>query len=203
MYVTKLCLNPRSRRARADLANAYEMHRTLLRAVTEEQAAASERLLWRLEPGRPDRPTVLVQTRAAPRWKDVLDKHPHYAKIYTPKQDLREFHVGQALRFRLKANASVKREGKRHALRTPDEKLTWMKRQATGNGFGVDAAAMVATERLLARKNGTRITLDATLFEGVLRVTDPARAREATSRGIGHAKGFGLGMLSVAAAGGT
>ena len=42
--------------------------------------------------------------------------------------------------------------------------------------------------------------LIAVRFEGVLTVTDPARFRETVFTGIGSGKGFGFGLLSVAAA---
>ena len=205
MYLSRLFLDPRRATARRDLSNPYEMHRTLLRGVTEAETAGSERLLWRVEPGRSETPTLLVQTHHIPRWDAVLDHQPGYARVddTSPKEYRLELRPGSRLRFRLKANACVKREGKRHALRTPDEKLLWMEKRATANGLHVEGATMVSTERLVARKRGLRITLDATLFEGVVSVEDATRAHAAVARGIGHAKGFGLGLLSVAALGGS
>lgn len=41
-------------------------------------------------------------------------------------------------------------------------------------------------------------TLFAVLFEGVLQVTDPDKLRIAVGAGIGSAKGFGFGLLSLA-----
>jgi CRISPR system Cascade subunit CasE len=38
------------------------------------------------------------------------------------------------------------------------------------------------------------------LFEGVLRVNDPAKLIEAVRNGIGSAKGYGFGLLSLAPA---
>lgn len=52
MWISKLVLDLRSRSARRDLANPYEMHRTLSRAVSRALEEGKERLLWRVEPTR-------------------------------------------------------------------------------------------------------------------------------------------------------
>ena len=200
MYLSKLTLNLRSHRARRDLSNAYEMHRTLLWEVTEAEASHNERLLWRLEPGRRGMPVLLVQTHARPQWDVVLERNPDYADVASdsPKFYAPSLWVDQRVRFRLKANVSVKREGKRHALHMPEQKMAWLSRQAETHGFALDGVMIVATERLRARKNSHQISLDATVFEGAMRVVDPNQASNALSHGIGHAKAFGLGLMSIA-----
>ena len=200
MYLSKLTLNPRSRQVRRDLGNPYEMHRTLSWAVSEALAEGKERLLWRLEPGRPETPILLVQTWTFPRWDLLLDRHPGYADVdpESPKPYEPTLEPNQVFRFRIRANASVKRLGKRHALRTVDEKLAWLEQRFDASGLGLDAADVVAEERLRARKPGCLITVDATLFEGRLHVANPESARAALVNGIGHAKGLGLGLLSIA-----
>lgn len=200
MFLSKLALNPRLNQVRRDLANPYEMHRTLAWAI--RNADGDERLLWRLEPGHPNAPILLVQTRALPRWDQLLERHADYAEPNEPlPMDAfltRALQSGVRLRFRLRANASVKRLGKRHALNTNEEKTAWMTRQATANGFDLLDVTVVTDERVQARKAEALVTLDATLFDGYLRVVEPERARRALENGIGHAKGFGLGLLSIA-----
>jgi hypothetical protein len=79
MWVSKLVLNPASKAARRDLANPYEMHRTLSKAVSEALKEGRERLLWRLEPTRGlEPPVVLVQTLTEPDWS-VLEEG--YAEV--------------------------------------------------------------------------------------------------------------------------
>lgn len=53
-----------------------------------------------------------------------------------------------------------------------------------------------ADEEAGAAQRGRRV--NAGLFEGVLRCTDADRLRDALIGGIGHAKAFGFGLLSVA-----
>lgn len=200
MFLSQLRLDLRCGQVRLDLSNAYDMHRTLKRATGD--AGDAERLLWRLEPGRHEAPVLIVQSRTEPRWSRLLEQHPGYACVAPPKtMDAfvnRILHLDAPLRFRLRANASVKRDGKRHALRDSRERLKWLERQAAAHGFDLIDALVVSDERLRARKAGSPIILDATLFEGRLLVSDPDRARGALESGIGHGKGFGLGLLSLA-----
>ncbi|MCU0514131.1 MAG: type I-E CRISPR-associated protein Cas6/Cse3/CasE, partial [Anaerolineae bacterium] len=68
MYLSRLTVNARSQAAWRDLADRYELHRTLLSAFPATLAAA-ERLLYRVEQRR-DSPAaaVLVQSHTLPDW---------------------------------------------------------------------------------------------------------------------------------------
>lgn len=209
MWLSKLTLNPRVKEVRRDLSNPYEMHRTLSWAVSAGIAEGKERLLWRVEPYRsPDYPVVLVQTLTRPDWEVVLEKHPGYAHLdpTSPKSFEPLFSTGQLLRFRLKANPSVKRLGKRHALTKYEDKLEWLERKVMAGGYEVVKAAVVSEEKIRARKKDpaepndltSLITVRAVLFEGVLRVVDTYLAKETIVHGIGPAKSLGMGLLSVA-----
>src|SRR5690606_40235472 len=70
MYLTRLTLDPRSAQARRDLADAYEMHRTLARAFVADEHSAPARFLWRLEAGNNawTAPVVLAQSQQAGDW---------------------------------------------------------------------------------------------------------------------------------------
>lgn len=54
--------------------------------------------------------------------------------------------------------------------------------------------------RVRVEKGGTEAWLLAVRFEGVLKVTDADQFRQTIASGIGSAKGFGFGLLSVAPA---
>src|SRR5690606_37796715 len=63
VVLSRLVMNLGSSAARRDLANAYEMHSTLMRLVD----AGAGRPLWRLELGRDGRPPeLLIQTDVEP-----------------------------------------------------------------------------------------------------------------------------------------
>ena len=79
MYLTRLTLDPRSAQARRDLADAYEMHRTLARAFVTDEHSSPVRFLWRLEAGSNAwaSPVVLVQSAQVGDWS-ALQVLPNY-----------------------------------------------------------------------------------------------------------------------------
>lgn len=203
MWISKLKLDLRSRAARRDLANPYELHRTLCRAVSQGLKDGRERLLWRLEPTRTtEPPVVLVQTFSFPDW-GALD--PGYAEVYPPKPFNPTLRESQVFRFRIRANPSkrLRETGKRVALKTRDEKVAWLAHRLEEGGFrllqvsGRPAVTILQDRFLEIQKVGGMVQVQAVLFEGSLEVLDPEEARRTLQRGIGPGKGLGLGLLSL------
>ena len=72
MFLSKLTLNPRSRQVRRELAEAYQMHRTLLRAFPDAGDGGPSRVLYRVDlPRHPGPPVVLVQSAVCPDWSPL------------------------------------------------------------------------------------------------------------------------------------
>lgn len=104
MYLSKLVLNPRNPRARFELQNPYEIHRTLLCALgdclTVEQqrerstadAENSKRMrlakraevLFRIEDA--NRGVLLVQTAAKPDWTLLENRAGYLCRVEPPKE---------------------------------------------------------------------------------------------------------------------
>lgn len=204
MYLSKLTLDPCNAQARHDLADAYEMHRTLTRVFARDDETPPVRFLWRLERRADYQPSsvVLVQSAQAGDWS-ALNSIPGYANQVQPNKavDLATLiQSGARYRFRLLANPTVTREGKRHGLTREDEQLAWIARQGERNGFLVLGCERGADERLQVRqgRSGNRITLHTALFEGVLQADSAELLRQGILNGFGHGKALGLGLLSVA-----
>jgi CRISPR system Cascade subunit CasE len=204
MFLSRLVLNPRSRQVRREVAEPYEMHRTLLQAFPEGMQRQAERVLFRVDA---DRETgalkVLVQSSERPDWS------PQEAKpgcLLAPAES-KEFHpafrAGQRLFFRLRANPTIKREGKRLGLRTEEEQVEWLKRKGAAGGFRVCGVQVVREGVLRGRKTDERgrhaLTHLAIRFDGVLEVADPGQLLDTLRAGVGSSKGFGFGLLSLAA----
>ena len=204
MFLSKLTLDPRHPQARRDLSDAYEMHRTLARAFAPDAETAPARFLWRLERRADYQPSsvVLVQSAQPADWS-ALNLLPGYAdEIHANKSvDLETLiQHGARYRFRLLANPTVTREGKRYGLTREDEQLAWIARQGERHGFSVLGCVRGADERLQVRqgRGGNRITLHTALFEGLLQADAPETLRQGLLNGFGHGKAMGLGLLSVA-----
>lgn len=210
MYLTKLILDTSHHRARRDIADAYEMHRTLSRAFVPESASPPGRFLWRMEHdgsaalAEAGRATVLVQSAEPGQWQHWLDQ-PGYAHSIFPNKhvDLAVLlRQGRGYRFRIVANPTVTRAGKRWGLMQEEQQQQWLARQGERNGFRLLESARTGSSRLSVKqgRKGHRISVQKARFDGFLEATDVAALSRALLNGIGHAKALGLGMLSLAPA---
>lgn len=204
MYLSKLILDPRHAQARRDLADPYEMHRTLARAYAPDETTPPHRFLWRLERPADYQPSsvILVQSAHPANWS-VLDGLPGYVEeIHADKSvDLeRLIQPTCRYRFRLFANPTVTRGGKRYGLVGERDQIAWLSRQGEQGGFRVLGCLRASDERLNVRqgKTGHRITVQTALFEGVLEAVNEQTLRSSLLSGLGHAKALGLGLLSLA-----
>jgi CRISPR system Cascade subunit CasE len=216
IYLSLLTPNLRSREAQRDLKAPYEMHRTLLRAFpsakfgidrTDAEAAG---VLFRVEDRSDGFPTVLVQSRVAPDWS-VLN--PGYLSSPPQAKPVElALRSGQVLAFRLHANptrrlsAGKGHKGKRVGIYKLEEQLLWLARKGEQHGFQLLQAQVATSSKLkdeqAIRRGSQRHDLEllAVRFDGLLSVGNPNRLIEAVEAGIGSAKGFGFGLLSLAPA---
>ena len=203
MYLTKLELNLRSAQARRDLGDAYEMHRTLVRAFAPDSHSRPPRFLWRLEVANDSlqNPAVLIQSQEQADWS-VLDRLPNYLEhpAESKQVDLtRLVRLDHRYQFRLLANPTVCRQGKRLALLKREEQMAWIERQGTRHGFSVQSLSIGHHDLLSTSHEGRApICVQRVCFEGFLDVRQSAAFEQALLEGIGPAKAFGCGLLSVA-----
>ncbi len=103
--------------------------------------------------------------------------------------------------------------GVRVAHRTVAHQLTWFTDRVTGWGFAVpltttgDPQVQIShRERLVFTKTSpeanrrTRVVLQTVTYEGLLRVTDTEAARTSLLNGVGHARAYGCGLITLAPA---
>lgn len=227
MYLTKLNLNPRYVQVQQDLAVPYDLHRTLGQAFPDERSEQHRKrhgILFRIEsPTRTGVP-VLVQSITEPDWSKLPAGYT--LRVDGPKAFDPFLAEGQALRFRLVANPirRVRLDGKKHPRRMPlvhprakegieTGYLDWLEHQASRHGFTIDADSVVDAPFRLGRKR--KLKHDPTeietipkakvghfgvRFDGLLRVDDAQALGNAVRSGIGPAKAFGFGLLSLAPA---
>jgi CRISPR system Cascade subunit CasE len=213
MYLSRLILNPRARRAQRELANPYELHRTLMRAFADDLKKGDERVLFRQEPGRNGTPTLLVQSWTRPDWSYLAgpEFRGYLLPVGEPNPAVKSFDLDLAadrvLAFRLRANPTVKRrfsekDHKRVGIYDEQEQFAWLKRKGELGGFRIISARSGGQEdvggKIKRDKETHALKLAAVQFDGLLQVTDPQRLREAVRRGVGSGKGLGFGLLSLA-----
>lgn len=204
LYLSRLLLNPANAQVRAELRSPYEMHRTLSKAFAITANVASdgvlERVLFRVEqPGANGGIPVLVQSLSRPDWSRLTVSDGYHREPVAVKEFEPAFRTGQRLAFRLRANPTVKRNGRRLGLYSAQEHAAWLQRKGAQGGFRPERFTAVIEDRALRmERNGERMEFLAVRFDGVLRVLEPDRLLKALARGIGSAKAFGFGLLSLA-----
>jgi len=166
--------------------------------------------LFRVDPHPGKSVAILVQSAMKPDWEYAF--HNAGYLLATPpqvKQFDPQFGKDQRLRFRLRANptkrvgadkADDRLAGKRVQLFGEEQQLDWLRRQGERYGFAlIDCrVSSVETQRSRKPEKSEEIRHQAVTFDGLLQVTDPAAFLSALESGIGPAKGFGFGLLSVA-----
>ncbi|WP_420177271.1 type I-E CRISPR-associated protein Cas6/Cse3/CasE [Kerstersia gyiorum] len=201
MHLTRLWLDPLAPQARRDLADPYDMHRTLVRAFADDVSLPPPRFLWRLETSAAWRdPQLIVQSSDSGDWAYLDAIHGYLKKSPEIKSVALEslLRRDSRYRFRLLANPTVSREGKRFGLASEDAQLAWLSRQGERLGFHVEMALVAASDLLVIRKGKTKIQLQRALFEGILQAFDVTALTAAVQAGIGPGKAFGCGLLSLA-----
>ena len=216
-YLTRLILNPRSKQVRNELADPYEMHRTVMKAFAGN-LQDDERVLFRVDVPRTGIPTLLAQSKYEPNWAELTEARKNYLldESYLPFGEenlaLKEIDFGEKLRagqrlaFRLRANPikRIKETRKRVGLYKEEEQLDWLKRKLNHENAAKLLAARVGDKsdqygKLFKEKDKKRrMKFHAVLFEGILEITDKAEFQKMLIAGIGPGKGLGFGLLSLA-----
>lgn len=209
MFLHRIHLDLHCREVRRDLADPYEMHATLCRAfVSDAQKCPPGTFLWRLEPegSATGAARILVQSGTSPDWSRIgvsgwLAEEPQAGIDLLSRLAPASLAVGQRFRYRIRANPSVCRDGKRTGLLDPEGQRNWLSRKGLLHGFKPETMHVSQEKMLSGRQhNGNPIRVFSALFDGVLLVREPERFVSAIRSGIGHGKAVGLGLLSVAPA---
>ncbi|MGQ0841638.1 type I-E CRISPR-associated protein Cas6/Cse3/CasE [Actinokineospora sp.] len=217
MYLTRFEINAARRAARDLLASPQRMHAAVLNGFPADRRAADEhgRVLWRVDqrghqtllyvvsPNEPDL-THLVEAAGWPSTQGWA------TKPYAPLLDT--LTVGDNWAFRLTANPVRNQRKSDDAARsqryghvTVAHQTGWLLDRAAQHGFSVPDGVhkepdLTVQGRRTWRfsRQGKTVTLATAVFEGRLEVTEPATLRRALTQGIGPAKGYGCGLLTLA-----
>jgi CRISPR system Cascade subunit CasE len=186
-----------SRLALGWLANRYRVHQRLRMAYRDEP-----RLLFRIEElGGTTR--ILAQSSTYPDWQDAFGEFNVLAAGPLVKElNFDKLHKGAYYRFRLVANPVVTRDRKRLGLFKEEDQLNWLDRQLDRSGAEVKECVsrqlgLERSEKNPAKDNQVQ-THYAVEFNGVLMVEDAVLLAERVRVGIGPAKAYGFGLISLA-----
>jgi len=221
MILSRHFLNATSRDVQRCIGDSYALHvrvMALFRDTTETRAELG--VLHRLDVSERDGVTaLLIQSKTAPNTAHYPD---HFldpragadAVASTPLALIIDsLRAGALFRFRLRANPARKidtksapdgtrRHGRRVPLRTDDDRVAWLVRHLAGFTIvaheGTPALRQRSDGLSRGHRDGKRVTHAGVVFEGLVEVTEPAIAATTLTAGVGPAKAFGFGLLSLA-----
>jgi CRISPR system Cascade subunit CasE len=164
--------------------------RDFLIRVDRKEEAYRVIILSRSVPRKPDWcPTACFGTKTIP------DDYFQYARyrfslLANPTKKLRVDN----------ADGTRKKNGRRTPILKREELLTWLQRKATSGGFSVelDSLRTLPRGREFFHKPDAHGTHNAIEFQGELVVLDAAQFRATVATGVGSAKAFGFGLLTIA-----
>jgi CRISPR system Cascade subunit CasE len=194
MYLSKVQLDWK------DTRNPYDWHRALWR-LFPDQPQETRAFLFRVEQQRLGQGAlILLQSPTAPNPYDAAVR-----VVAEPKRlDLAELPEGISLRFRLIANviktirdAQDPERPVRVPLVKEEQQMEWLERKFA-DAAGIETATVTPNPPLFFKRNGQAGKLVTTTFDGRLRVLDLGAFQHLLENGIGAAKSFGCGLLSVA-----
>lgn len=216
MYLTRMYLNPARRGARNLLGSPQKMHAAVMFAFPPGGGVGQpgDRVLWRVDRNAHET-TLYVSSPTPPDLTHVVEQagwptgaNPWQTAELTPF--LARLAEGQRWAFRLTANPvrSVRDpDGGRGSVRahvTVGHQEAWLRDRAGGWGF--DAHTLTVTGRnhaTFARRTdaaSNQVTVAMATYDGVLTVTDADLLRAAMRGGVGRAKGYGCGLITLAPA---
>ena len=195
----------------------YRLHQAVMELFSQNHSPG--RVLYRAESAG-NEAIVLVQSQSKPRAENLtMGLKPVGV---TKEVDIANaFQKGTQYKFRLMAAPAMRpsksnTDGTRN--RKPfykqEEQKQWLVRKGERNGFSLisrepqqewlgfdDTDLSQVTITPIGKKKGKKeektITIYAVQFDGYLQVEDPGLFYQAVKNGIGAAKGFGMGLLSL------
>lgn len=222
MYLSRVQLNPERRGARKLIGSPHALHAAVLAAFPDAEPKAEGRILWRLDRYSTHRVLLYTVSPDQPDFTHVVEQAgwpTTQAWDTSPYQHfLDSLAVGQRWQFRLTANPvhSARREGwedtKPLAHVTADQQGQWLLERAERLGFKLvdiqpgtgdgdpGSPDLAVVDRTVQRftRDGARVTIAMATFQGHLEVRDPTALRRSLTHGVGRAKAYGCGLLTLA-----
>ncbi|MBU1168596.1 MAG: type I-E CRISPR-associated protein Cas6/Cse3/CasE [Proteobacteria bacterium] len=196
MILSRLSFDPLSRGTMKTTGDIYRLHETVMSGFKAYEN--KPRVLFRVEPEWNNSGiNILVQSAVNPDWTDLKDSGKglifFQVKPFNPV-----LNAGACLRFRLRGNPTVKRNGKRYGLIRDDALETWMLKWSETMGVKISSFTVTDEGYISGLKKENQIRIKTARFDGRFQIVDPDKLLNKIIEGIGPAKGFGCGLLSIA-----
>lgn len=217
MFLTRFRINTARRGSRKLLASPQAMHAAVLSAFAGSATGETDRprVLWRLDGSGHDRLLYIV----SPDKPDLTHLVEQAGWPTTETWQTRGYsdfldslRVQQRWAFRLTANPvrygrlPHRSDTARVGHVTVEQQRDWLLARAERSGFRVTVAGSGEPDLTVHRRqtyafhrDGRRVTLRVATYDGQLEIVDAETLRTVLTSGLGHAKAYGCGLLTLAA----
>lgn len=220
MFLTRCFLNPARRDTGRLLGSPQRMHAAVLAGFPpgSDSEESGGRVLWRVDEYPRRRVELLVVSPQPPDLTHLVEQAGWPAggegwQTTSYERFLSSLQKGQSWAFRLVANP-VKhgrrpgdKKSRPFALVREEDQIRWLwKRQADlGVSLGDESQPSISVLRQNRRRfdrrsddKAGRVVVHTVTFQGHLQVDDPVRLRQTLTHGVGRARGYGCGLLTLA-----
>ncbi len=215
MYLSRIALNTNRKDTMTALASPQKLHAAVESSFPPSDEKAN-RNIWRIDRLN-NNLYLLVLSDKKPDFLHIVEQFgwPGAEQKWETKDYtilLERIKEGQTWQFRLRANPihhviangetqtqEKKQRGKIYAHVTEDQQSKWLLDRGERYGFMLNVDSFRVVQRDIKRfkhRNGF-ITLGIATYEGVLEVTDVTLFRNALINGIGRAKAYGCGLMTI------
>lgn len=212
MHLTQFEINPARRGAQKLLGSPQAMHAAVLAGFPTDDADRG-RILWRVDAG-PRHTYLYVSSARRPDLTHLVEQAGWPTTSTWSTGDLGalldSLTVDQQWSFRLTANPTRstrvgdRERSQRVGCVTAEHQLNWLLARTAKWGFAIpmtegrpDVVVNGRDVRSFRRQEG-RVTVATATFDGRMEILDPELLRTAMVDGIGPAKAYGCGLLTLA-----
>ncbi|WP_228785764.1 type I-E CRISPR-associated protein Cas6/Cse3/CasE [Nocardia cyriacigeorgica] len=213
-------INARRQGARVLLSSPQAMHAAVCAGFADARATSEGRVLWRVDTYAAHRVFLYVASPDKPDFTHIVEQAgwPTSETWDTRSYDglLDGLRAGQRWQFRLTANpVHAGRHSKWDDTKpvghvTVAQQEQWFLTRTDGWGFRVaprsapnaldgELELRISDRGVRRFKRGdTRVTITTATYEGIIEITDPNALRRTLAHGVGRAKSYGCGLMTLA-----
>lgn len=220
MFLTRFIIDPTRRGARKLLASPQAMHAAVRGAFAapEDHQRPDARTLWRLDTAAAGTVQLYIVSPGQPDLTHMVAQAGHHTteawQTRAYEGLLASLEPGQRWAFRLTANptrsgrkTADSKDTQRFGHLRPEQQTQWLIDRSARCGFTVATqqdnepnVALHHRQTQTFRRGAGAVTITTVTYDGVLDIADADAFRNALTQGIGHAKAYGCGLLTIAPA---
>ena len=208
MYLSRVKIDKTRRSYYKFLSSAQVMHATIESCFDKED---NSRKLWRLDHFKNEY-YILILSENEPNLQ-VISKQYGFEQLEGNeetrdyKKVLEVLKNGQFWRFRLRANpvrsvknfeGNVMERGKVLSHVTVNYQKKWLSDRAEKLGFEIKEFDIIQRDIKKFKRQNSTVTIGMVTYEGILEIRDIEIFKDSLIRGIGKAKAYGCGLLTLA-----